>query len=291
MRTLLILAAATLLLLATSLPAPVARAAAPVPRVVIVVGPAGGVTPRYPRAGERGGQGREGRGRAGRQGLLAQCDVAGGQGGHHRRVDRRLPGSRQRLAVPLPRRALPALPERVRAEPRRGFGRQLPPVLRRGVGRQRPARGQRGRAPQPPLLRQWQHRAGPPRGRPRPRDPARRQLRRRVHPGRREGRRRRGAHGARVLRPCAAHDIALDRADLGPLAQRERQHDELRERPLAGVHVAARPGQCDLGLLPLACLAGSDCERSPRECDGLDRRPVGRRTGGALARERLAPVR
>ena len=52
MRRLLILAAATLLLGATVLPAPdVARAADRVPKVAIIVGPAGGATAALPRAG------------------------------------------------------------------------------------------------------------------------------------------------------------------------------------------------------------------------------------------------
>ena len=51
--------------------------------------------------------------------LLPERDLAGGQGRSAGRVARRLHGPRQRLAEHVPRRPLPADPERVRAQPER----------------------------------------------------------------------------------------------------------------------------------------------------------------------------
>ena len=65
----------------------------------------------------------------------------------------------------------------------------------------------------PPVLRERQHRARPGGGT-RAGDRAGRQLRCGLHPGGREGRRRRGAPGPRVLRPGPAPQPALGRPDL-----------------------------------------------------------------------------
>ncbi len=102
----------------------------------------------------------------------------------------------------LPRRALPADPERVRAEPGGRRRRLDPPVLRRGRRRLRRSSSPRTRSscsttcatpaatPSP----------GCPRARSTRRTPAGRQLRRRLHPGRRVGGHRRGLVEPVVLR-------------------------------------------------------------------------------------------
>ena len=93
--------------------------------------------------------------------------------------------------------------------------RRRPPVLRRGPDRQGDqAREGRRRRPQPPLLRERQLRARAARGDARDRPAARRQLRRRLHQGRRGGGHRRGPHGARVLRPLDPRRQEHDRPDL-----------------------------------------------------------------------------
>ena len=107
------------------------------PKVAVIVGPVAGITDKLPSDG----QGRRPDGPPlhpqRRRGVLAERDVAPGRGRHRRRVDRHLPRPRQRLAVPVPRLALPGHPEWLRIEPRRRRGRRGAPVLRGGVARTR----------------------------------------------------------------------------------------------------------------------------------------------------------
>ena len=148
-----------------------------------------GVPPRGSRGGRRGPSVHARRHRD----LLPERDVAGRQGGPPGRLARRLHGPRQRLAEPLPRRALSAHAERLRAQPERRRERLHASVLRgepdRGVDQ---AREGRGRPAPPPVLRQRPVGAGPARGDPRPGEAARRQLRGRVHRRWRVGGHRRG---------------------------------------------------------------------------------------------------
>ena len=180
------------------------------------------------RGGRRGPEGR----RRGRQGLLPRRDLARRPAGAHRRLDRRLPRPRQRLAEPVPGLALSAHPGRLRPEPGRGRRRQPPPVLRRGGRRDAAPGAERGRDPEPPLLRERQQRARAARGITVGRDPAGRQLRVGLPAGRGERGRRRGAHGPGVLRQRAARRARQHRADLRRLPVREqRRPDRARRAP------------------------------------------------------------
>ena len=145
--------------------APVAAAPGPVPRVVIVVGPAGAATDRY-RAQARDAAARRPPVHRGRhRDLFPERDLAGRPAGPPGRERRHLHGPRQRLAEPVSRRAVSAHPERLRAQPERRGQRFRAPVLRRGGRRLTgpPRDRRRGPAP-PPLLRQRQLRARRARG-------------------------------------------------------------------------------------------------------------------------------
>ena len=138
-------------------PGATAARTGPVPKVVLIVGPA---RQRHQRLSRRGPSGRGGRpevhARRDRD-LLAQRHVAGGQGRAPGRVAGRLHGPRQRLAQPVPRRAVPADPERLRPQPvrRRAATTRISTSGRSG-SRGGQAREGRGRAPAPPLLRERQ---------------------------------------------------------------------------------------------------------------------------------------
>ena len=188
--------------------------------------------------------------------LLARCDLAGGQEGAQRGVDRRLPRPRQRLAKQVPQRAHAGDPERLRAEsPRRR--RRHPPVLRRGSDWQGDqARQGRGRRPEPPLLRERQLRARAARGDARDGPAAGRQLRRRLHQGRCGGGHRRGPHGARVLRSLDPGRQEHDRPDLAGLAHLPRPPAPVRQPPQPGLHRPDGPDSAELGLLPIDRPAG-----------------------------------
>ena len=94
-----------------------AAAANAVPKVVIVVGPAGGATDRYRTRGPLRRRARPqvhpGRHRA----VLPERHLAGGPRCPPGRQRRHLHGPRQRLAEQVPRQPLPADPERLRAQP------------------------------------------------------------------------------------------------------------------------------------------------------------------------------
>ena len=209
--------------------APVA-AAARVPRVVLVVGPVGGLTSFYRGLANEAASEASAAGAEVDQGLLPQRDLVGRAPRDQRRLDRRLPRPRQRLAEPVSRLPLPAHPERVRAEPLAGgddsshqyFGEssvdnvKLAPNAVVLLSHLCYASGN-----SEPGLRRGDAVDG---------HPARRQLRRRVHPRGRRGGRRRGPHGARLLRAPAPPQPGLDRADLARLAEQQRQHDDAHQR-------------------------------------------------------------
>ena len=163
------------------------------PKVVLIVGPAGARHAVLPAPRRRGRSRR--RRSSPRTSSRSTPPTRPGrtrQGGAPGRVGRRLPRPRQRLAEHLPRRPLPADPERLRPEPARRARPTPTSTSARSRSARDQARAERGRDLQPPLLRERQHRAGPRRGNPRPGPAAGRQLRRRVLPGRRRcGHRRR----------------------------------------------------------------------------------------------------
>ena len=102
-------------------PGATAARTGPVPKVVLIVGPAGAprtaIAPR-PAPPQRRPEVHARRDR----GLLPERHVARGQGRAPGRVAGRVHGPRQRLAQPVPRHALPADPGRLRAQPVRGSG-------------------------------------------------------------------------------------------------------------------------------------------------------------------------
>ena len=258
------------------------QAAVPVPKVVIIVGPVGGVTDSYRSEADK----------AARVARRAGADVvtvyspdatwSAVRTRRRRRVDPRLHGSRQRVAQPLSRLALSAHPERLRAEPGCGQGRRRPPVLRRGLDREAAPRTRRHRPPPPPVLRERQHRAGPPGrhqgGCHRPRG----QLRRRVHPGRCAGGRRRGPPGAGVLRACPARGPAEHRGGVGGVTEGARSHVRARQRAQPGLHPVARSRPGIRRLLPVARRErGRGVPRRPRwpRCGIHGQRPRAAVTG------------
>ena len=180
-----------------------------------------------------------------------------------------------------------------------GRGRQQHEVLRREVHRRRGGpRPERPRDPQPPLLRLRQLGARQGRAVARDREGADGQLRRRVHPGGRPRRHRRGPQRPVVVRRPGLHPAPHDRADLAGGATSERQRLHLLQQPLGRLHGLRRPRQEDRDrlqrLLPLARdpqgpgahLRAGDRRplRPDRRAPRLVRRPRRRRGGGERGR-------
>ena len=223
-------------------------------KVAIIVGATHGVTPRY-RAGRerglrRGDQVHEQR----RQGLQPQRDREQGQGRGQGRVDRRVPGPRQRLAEPVHLRPEVHDQGRVRAQlrlqQRRQDHRLREQVLRRALDPGPGAGPQRGRAAVPPVLRLGQLRAGQRRPQPVDGQEARRQLRGGVPQDRRQGGDRVGPQPRPVLHQRAVLDPPDDRGLLAQRARRERELRLVRVRPEPGHDVPDGPRPAGR-LLPL----------------------------------------
>ncbi len=140
--------------------APAASAAPAGPKVVIIVGPTHGATSSLSLGCER-------RVRRGhqvhlerRQGLQPERDLVEGQGRGQGRVDRPLPGPRQRLAEPVHVRPQVRDQGRLRPQCDRRQRRQQHQVLRRAVCVDARPRAERGHPAEPPLLRVGQLGAG-----------------------------------------------------------------------------------------------------------------------------------
>ena len=278
-----LVASALTILSSVVVSAPVAAAPAPVPRVVIVVGPSGAATDRYRAAGSGGG----GRGPPLHGGchraLLPERHLAGRAARPARRQRRHLHGPRQRLAQPIPRQPVPAHAERLRAQSEPGWQRLQAPVLRRGGRRLAgpPGHGRR-RPAQPPLLRERQ--LGARRGGRHDRygQAPSRQLRGRVHQGGRVRRARRRIRQPERVPRLDPGRTPIDRLDLAPRFQRERQRLRLRQPAESGLHRPDGSREADVRLHALDRPArGSDAggrsrRRARDSAPGRAIRPGGR---------------
>ncbi len=233
-------------------PGATAARTAPVPKVVLIVGPAGSATNGY-RAEARAAAAVARRYTPDVTEIYSpNATWPRGQGRAPGRVAGRLHGPRQRLAQPVPRLALPADPGRLRAQPVRRGRRRRASVLRGGADRRlRPSREGRGRAAPPPLLRERPVRARAAGRHAGGRPAAHRQLRQRLRRRGRVGGHRRGLREPVRLREGDPRRRPVHRFDLAHCAERQRPRVRLRECAQSRLPRADGPRDRELRLRAL----------------------------------------